>query len=93
MKQTVTRTITLTKIHHNIIEVKDGMVNVLPVEHLTVGGNLSKEQANKVLNDHYNGFKTDEIQGAVITHLDNETNTYEMELNEFIEYATIKEEK
>lgn len=93
MKQTVTRTITLTKIHHNIIEVVDGVVNAIPVEHLTVGGNLTKEQANKVLHDHYNGFKTDEIQGAVITYLDNETNTYEMDLNEFIQYATIKEEK
>lgn len=93
MKQTVTRTITLTKIHHNIIEVDDGVANVLPVDHLTVGGNLTKEQANKVLHDHYNGFKTDQIQGAVITYLDHETNVYEMDLNEFIEYATIKEEK
>lgn len=93
MKQTISRTITLTKIHHNIIEVVDGVVNTVPVKHLTVGGNLDKEQAKKVLHEHYGGFKTDEIQGAVITYLDHEKNTYEMELNEFIEYATIKEEK
>lgn len=93
MKQTISRTITLTKIHHNIIEVVDGVVNAVPVKHLTVGGNLDKEQANKVLHEHYGGFKTDEIQGAVITYLDHEKNTYEMELNEFIEQATIKEEK
>lgn len=93
MKQTVTRTITLTHIHHNIIEVDDGAVNAIPVMHISVGGKLDKEQATKALHDHYNGFKTDKIQSAVITHLDHETNTYEMDLNEFIEQATIKEDK
>ena len=93
MKQTVSRTITLTKIHHNTIELDGEHVNVLPAELLTVGGNLTKEQANKVLHDHYNGFKTGNIQSAVIIYLDHETDTYEMDLNDFIQYATIKEEK
>lgn len=92
MKQTVTRTITLTKIHHNIIEVDDGVANLLPVEHIEVGGNLTREQAEKVLHDHYNGYQA-EIRSAVITYLDHETNVYQMDLNEFIQYATIKEEK
>lgn len=87
MKQTITRTISSTKIHHNIIEVDEGNVNAIPVDFITVNGTLDREQANKVLNSHYNGFKEGNVQSAVVTYLDHETSVYEMPLDEFINQA------
>lgn len=85
MKQTISRTITTTTILHAIAHMDDGgKPTVTEVEPITVSGNVKGKDVEKTLKSHYYGeHDTFIIMG---THTNKET--YEMDLDQFIQNAT-----
>lgn len=88
MKQTISRTITTTDLKYSTFNVVGGEVEVSPKQEVSIFGKQTLEQSKKQL-------KKMLAEGVDFTIVDIEynVNTYEMDLNEFINYATIKEEK
>lgn len=88
MKQTISRTITTTDLKYSTFNVVDGEVEVSPKQEVSLFGKKTLEQSKKELTKMF-------AEGVDFTIVDIEysVNTYEMDLNEFINYATIKEEK
>jgi len=84
MRKTMTREITKTTVELGKIKMVDGnpKVEQLPTE--TMLGNVSMEKAQKKLNKKYN-------EPVTIFSVEANTTTYEMPVETFMQYATVKE--
>lgn len=88
MKQTMTRTITTTTIHHYLIEVKNGKPEFKPAEPITVNGKLDGKQIEKVMKEKYGNTTQYTITGT-----ETDKQTYQIDLNTFLKHAEIVEPK
>lgn len=86
MRKMMTKEVTTTAIHLAKIEMVDGEPKAVPLPVKEVLGNVSIEKAQKLV--------TKELgQGVSVVEVYPETKIYQMEVENFIELATIKEEK
>ena len=85
MRKKITKQVVTTKIHIKKINVVDGDVRDEEMKPLFHRGRLSMERANKLANRAYPGML------LAVTKLETKVDTYEMDLDEFIERATLKE--
>lgn len=87
MKPTISRTITTTTVHYVIIEVKDGKAEMSETYTTDLLGKINEEKAQKTMKPMFD-------KPFTIVSLEHSTKTYEMDVEQFINYATIiKEEK
>ena len=87
MKPTISRTITTTTVHYVIIEVKDGKAEMSETYTTDLLGKIDEEKAQKTMKPMFD-------KPFTIVSLEQSTKTYEMDVEQFINYATIiKEEK
>lgn len=82
MRTTMQRTITISTIHFATTEVKDGAVDVITQEPITVVGKVTQSKANK----HIKGFNN-----PIVTKIEYTENTYMMNLDDFIKQAELTE--
>lgn len=85
MRKTMTKEVTKTTIKSVEVVIVDGLPTTKPLEDIVVIGNVSKEKAQKVANKHFEKQVT--VFGVEV-----ETVVYEMEVEEFIKHARIKQE-
>ena len=83
MRNTITRTITVNKIHVAEIGFKDGQIVAINLPPLETFGNITPEQANKIARKKYG--KNANIAVAKIETIDQ---LYEISVDDFIKYAT-----
>lgn len=86
MKQTISRTITITTVHYVTIWVIDGKAEMSETFTIDLLGEIDEEKAQKTMKPMFD-------KPFTIVSLKHSTKTYEMDVEEFINYATIKEEK
>lgn len=82
MRTTMQRTITISTISFATTEVKNGAVEVITHEPVTVVGKVTQRNAKKHV-----------PSGALITSISYTENSYEMELSKFIEVAQLTDSK
>ena len=82
MRTTITRTITVNKIHVAEITFKDGQLVAVELSTLEAYGNITQEQANKIARKKYG--KNSNIAVAKIETIDQ---LYAITIDDFIKYA------
>lgn len=85
MKQTISRTITETHVFYATVKIV-GTEPELEQATTVLFGKYESEQASKLLNK-------DSEHAVSVLEVEHKTKTYEMALEDFINNATIKEEK
>ena len=85
-RKTIARKITLTTIKCGEMEIIDGQPKANELDDVKVIGSLTMEKAVKIVKEKY-GLK------ANVLHLVEETNTYRLPIETFIEHATIDSEQ
>lgn len=86
MKQTISRTITITTVHYVTIEVTDGKAEMSETFTTDLLGEVDEAKAQKKMKPMFD-------KPFTIVDLEHSTKVYEMDVEQFINYATIKEEK
>ena len=81
-RKTIARKITLTTIKCGEMEIIDGQPKANELEDVKIIGSLTMEKAVKIVKEKY-GLK------ANVLNLIEETNTYRIPIDKFIEHATI----
>lgn len=87
MRKKITKQVVTTKVHVTKIDVVEGDLKNKELEPLYHRGRLNMDRANRLANKKYPN------QLIAVTKLETKTDTYEMDLDAFIEQATLKEEK
>lgn len=86
MRKMMTKEVTFTTINACYIEVgKDGTPEMVTMAPIQIMGTISNAKAQKMLNDETG-------RNVTITSMVEETNVYEMEVEEFIKVASIKKD-
>lgn len=84
MRKLMTKEVVFTNIYSaEIIVNEDGTPGVKQHAPMTVIGNLNQKQADKYIKDYY--------KNANVYKVSHETLVYEMEVEEFIKHAKVKE--
>lgn len=85
MRKYITKEVTRTIIRLATIEVTNGSPEAVTLEPIETLGNYDKSKAQKLINKSH--------QNVTVTTVENITETYQMEITEFIKHATLKEEE
>jgi len=86
MRKTMTKEVTSTLVKVAKMTMEDGLPKAVALPDETLLGNVSLEKAQKQLNKKYG-------EPVTVLEVHPDTKVYEMEVEKFMEHATIKEDK
>ena len=81
MRNTITRTITVTIVKSSNVLFKDGAPVVTPNADLTINGKVTEAKALKQIQKKYGAT-------SLITSIENVDDTYEISVDDFMKHAT-----
>ena len=86
MRKMMTKEVQFTDIKASTIFVEDGKPVLKELEVESVMGNLNKDKAHKHMTEKY-----ENLDNVTVYDVNNYSITYEMEVEEFIKYAKVKD--
>lgn len=84
LRKFMTKQVTKTTVKIAKMRLENGTPKAIPLDDLVLLGNISKSKAQRIVDKEY--------EGATVLETTTETLVYEMEVEEFIKLAKIKED-
>lgn len=85
-RKMMTKEVTTTLVKASKMVVENGLPSAQPLEEKTLLGNVSLEQAQRIMEKEHG-------KGVLVFEVQADTKTYEMSVEEFIKVATLKAEE